>query len=192
MTPSLLLAASDPSPWIGPAIIAAAVSGVVALATVALNNRRGRKDRQRQLFADAFAACQAYKEFPYKVRRRRSDDEAAADRSRLTGELSELQNRLNELKARLRLEAPRTGQAFGDLVSETRRIAGEEVRRSWSLPALEGDDVNITDIDLTALEPVEDRYLLATADHLSAWPGLALRIGRGVFQWFRSARVRGR
>lgn len=105
-TLTMAVAVEDPNPWIGPAIVAAVVSGVVALVTVAWNARRDRKDRHRQLFADAFAACQAYREFAYMIRRRRSDDQAADDRSRLTSELSGVQRRLNEHRARFRVEAP--------------------------------------------------------------------------------------
>lgn len=182
MNASLLVAASDPNPWVGPAIVAAAVSGLVALVTVALSSRQVRKDRQRQLFADAFAACQAYKEFPYRVRRRRSDkdDEAAADRTRLTTELSDVQSKLNDFKARLRVEAPRVGHAYAALVAATRRIAGGEVSRSWSLPPTEGDAVSVTDIDLSGLGPTEDQYVLVVADHLSTWPSPAARLGRSA------------
>ena len=44
------------------------------------NGRRDRQDRQRQLFADALAVCQTYKEYPYIVRRRRGEH-AAEDRN---------------------------------------------------------------------------------------------------------------
>lgn len=171
MTSSWILAATEPSPWIGPAIVAAAVSGLVALVTIGLNARQARMERQRQVFADAFAACQLYKEFPYRVRRRRSGKaDADADRTRLTTELSDVQARLNDYKARLRVEAPRVGDAFVHLVAETRRIAGAEVRRSWDLPPTDGDAVSIQDIDLSAIGPAEDCFLRAVAGHLSVWP----------------------
>ena len=170
-----VLATNEMNLWIGPAIVAAAVSGLVALATVGLNARQARKDRQRQLFAKAFTDVQLYKEFPYRIRRRRSDkeDEAAADRARLTTEFSEVQASLNDDSARLRVEAPRVGLAYGELLSAVRRVAGGEARRSWSLPPSVGDDVSISDIDLSELAPSEERYLVAVAEHLSLWPAAA-------------------
>lgn len=183
-----ILATEDTNPWIGPAIVAAAVSGLVALTTVGLNARQARKDRQRQLFAEAFTAIQLYKEFPYRIRRRRSDkkDEAAADIVRLTTEFSDVQAKLNDYASRLRVEAPRVGVAYAQLLDTLRRIAGGEARRSWNLPPTAGADVSITDIDLSGLTPSEDRYLVVVAEHLSLWPAAA-RAWHGLRNRLRSS-----
>lgn len=175
-----MIAATTANPWVGPAIVAAVVSGVVALVTVALAGRRERKDRHRVLLADAFAKCQLYKEYPFIVRRRRSDDEAAADRSRISQELNLVQVALNDYKARLKVETPYIAQAYDALVGATRRVAGAEIHRSWDLPPTAGDDQHIADIDLTELGDWESHYLEHVKDHLSLWPYWACRTVRRV------------
>lgn len=165
-----MIATAATNPWVGPAIVAAVVSGVVALASVAFAGRRERKDRHRILLADAFAKCQLYKEYPFIVRRRRSDDEAAADRSRISQELNLVQVALNDYKARLRVETPYLAGTYGALVGATRRVAGAEIHRSWDVAPTAGDDQHISDIDLAELGDWESHFLEHVKDHLSLWP----------------------
>ena len=161
----------DPSPsLVDSTLVAAVVAAAVALATLWWNSRRDRQDRQRQLFAEAFEACMLYREFPFIVRRRNADD-LVAERSRITSELSRLQVRLDSGKALLRVEAPRVGAAYEDLVRETRRVAGPKIRKAWDEPALAADaDVHTEGIDFTDLKPFDDGYLREVRDHLSVWP----------------------
>ncbi len=175
-----MIATNTTNPWVGPAIVAAVVSGVVALVTVALAGRRERKDRHRILLADAFAKCQMYKEFPFIVRRRRSDDEAAADRSRISQELNLVQVALNDYKARLKVETPYIAAAYEALVGATRRVAGAEIHRSWDLAPTAGDGQHITDVDLAELGVWESHYLEHVKDHLSPWPYWACRSVRRI------------
>src|SRR6266516_2205004 len=95
---NLIFAAAQPaansgstsSDWVAPAIVAAIVAAAVSLTTFALTGRRARLDRQRQLFADAFEAVTEYREYPYIVRRR-SGDEPAKERTRISSDLSKVQ-----------------------------------------------------------------------------------------------------
>ena len=66
-------AASTLPDWLASAVVAALVSATVALLTLALNGRRARLDRQRQLFAAAFDAAITYREYVFIVRRRAKD-----------------------------------------------------------------------------------------------------------------------
>jgi hypothetical protein len=155
---------------LGSTVVAAAIAAVVSFVTLAWNARRNRQDRQRELFAEAFEACVLYREFPFIVRRRNADD-LAAERARITSELSRLQARLDSGKAILRVEAPRVGAAFEKLVSETRRVAGPHISNAWDEPALAADvDVHTDGIDYAELEPFDDAYLGEVSDHLSFWP----------------------
>jgi hypothetical protein len=174
------VAQQQANPWIGPVIVAAIVSGVVALVQVWLNARREAHDRQRKLFDAAFEACMAYRELPYMVRRRRAD-QPAEERIRLSTVISETQRRLNHHQAVLRVEAPRVAQHYRELVAATREIAGAEISRAWDLDPSDSDaDMHIRDIDLTALARYEDAYLTAAADHLRFGPPWLRRLGRRV------------
>jgi hypothetical protein len=150
---------------LGSAVVAAAIAAVVSLVTLAWNARRDRQDRQRRVFADAFEACILSREFPFIVRRRNADD-LAAERARITLDLSRLQARLDSGKAILRVEAPRVGAAYAELVRETRRIAGAYISKAWDEPPLAADaNVHIEGMDYTDLEQFDDAYLGEVSDH---------------------------
>jgi hypothetical protein len=150
-------------------IVAALVAAVVSLITLATTGRRARQDRQRQLFADAFEACIAYREFAYIVRRRRDDstDEVA----RISGAMSELQTRLRSIEARVRVESPRVGDAYSKLVAETREVAGIQVRSGWESPPVPPDRTGrIEGVDFASLAAPEAEFLDAARDHLALIP----------------------
>lgn len=155
---------NDPS-LIEPAIVAALVAAAVSLTTLWWNSRKSRFDRQRELFAEAFYQCIAYREFVYVIRRRRADD-ISAERQRISGELSEIQKKLSYYKAVLRVEAPKVSVRYDELVAGTRKIAGPQISKAWDdPPAAEDRDVHIEGVDFTALRTFEDEYLRAVADH---------------------------
>jgi hypothetical protein len=150
------------------ALIAALVAAGVSLTTLWWNSRHARLDRQRELFAEAFAAVAEYREFPFIIRRR---DSTGADRSSIHRDLSRIQAALHRYEAMLRVEAPIVGAAFSKLVAETRRVAGAEISKAWDLPAAAGDrDMHVGDVDLSPLEPYVSAYLEAVSRHLSFRP----------------------
>lgn len=159
--------ASSPSTnWWAPAIVAAIVAAAVSLMTFALAGRRSRLDRQRHVFADAFEAVMDYREYPFIVLRR-SRDEPAKERARISGDLSKVQSRLNGFKARLRVEAPHVGDCYADLVGATRRVAGPMITQAWNTEPVEDDTkVHNPGWDFTELEAYDDAYVRAVADHL--------------------------
>lgn len=154
------------------AVVAALVAGAVSLAAVWVSGRRERLDRQRQLFAHAFEATVDYREFAYVVRRRNGDD-PGGERVRISGELSVVQRHLASFEALLRVEAPRVGRTYVELVAETRRVAGPLISRGWDEPpAATDEDVHVAGVDYSDLHPFEDQYLRAVRDHLGFVPRL--------------------
>ena len=165
--------------WVAPGIVAAAIAAAVAIITLAAQTRRSSLDRQRELFADAFADVAAYCEFPYIIRRRHDDGE---DRLRITNEFSTVQQSIEKHRAILRVESPHVSAAFEALVTATRTIAGGAARDGWEQP-VRGANVrpNIEDVDLSGIEPAQDDYLEAVSDHLSTWPAWLRRSARRLF-----------
>lgn len=160
----------------GPTLVAALIAGAIALFTLAVSQQRARKDRQRELFADAFAAITEYREYPFIVRRR---DEQGVDRQVIERDLSGVQAKLNQYVARLRIEAPRVGRAYSQLVRETRRVAGAEISRSWDTePPGAAGSMHVRDIDLTELDGADVTFLVEVADHLAPFPCWLRRLGR--------------
>jgi len=150
-------------------VVAAVVAAAVSVATLLTAGHRARLDRQRQLFADGFEACAAYREFAFIVRRRA--DNSPQEREKVSAPLSEVQTRIVSLEARIRVEAPRVGTAYARLVAETRRVAGAQIRAGWDadpLPA--GETGRVTDVDLSPLRAPQDDYLGAVRDHLGFGP----------------------
>ncbi len=176
-----VVVASTGSSLVTPAIVAAIVAAAVAMTTFVLAGRRAQVDRQRQLFADAFEAVALYKEYPFIVRRRRPDD-AAGERVRISGELSELQAKLASLRARVKVEAPEVGKHYEALVATTRRIAGGMIHDAWNeQPVGEDGQMHSPGFDFSEIEAAEIVYLGAVADHLSF-------LSTPLARWWRTRR----
>lgn len=171
--------ATDSSPWwVAPAVVAACIAAVVALVSLAIQARRGRIDRQRQVFAEAYADVAAYCEFPYIIRRRIGTND---DDVRITSAFSEVQHRLNRHRALVRVESPRVSRSFDALLEATREVAGAAAREGWSLPIQDlADDKSVSDVDLRDLKEPTEEYLDTVADHLSVVPAFIRRFGRWI------------
>jgi hypothetical protein len=99
LVPAAATASVSATPVFWAAVIAAVVASINLLVTLNVTGSRERKDRHRQLFADAYAAVIEYREFAYRFRRRATD--SAEERARLTDELSACQQKLRQMQARL-------------------------------------------------------------------------------------------
>jgi hypothetical protein len=169
-----MLAASG-SAWVAPTIVISLLALAVSLATFFLAGRRARLDRQRQVFADAFEAVTEYREYPFIVRRR-NPDEAAEERRRISGDLSRVQAKMNAFKARLLVEDPQIGRCYGELVKQTRQVAGAMIKAAWDNPPVAADEeMHAPRYDFSALDEYDNRFLEAVARHLGWVPSWAQR-----------------
>ncbi len=155
------------------AVTVAAIGGAISLIALALNaiisGQRDRIARQRQEFSKAFAACVAYEEFPYVVRRRRNDA-PQGERVRISSELSIIQRELAYYSAWLATESSDVSKAYETLVTKLREVAGARIREAWLTPPIDSDDgMNMPDIGLGVLKPLKEAYLLEVSRHLSWW-----------------------
>ncbi|WP_157891997.1 MULTISPECIES: hypothetical protein [Frankia] len=164
----------------GPDLLATAVlsgaflAGIIAAAiNIWLAHRRSREEqcnRLRTAFAEAFATYAAYKEFPYAIRRRRTDA-APDERVRLSEALRDIQARLAYHVAWTAAESETVGAAYADLVQQAREIAGTAMKDAWRGPATTSDaDMIIPTaiIDLRSLTPFEMSFMKAVRAHLDA------------------------
>lgn len=131
-----------------------------------LENRRSQeaeRTRLRQSFAEAFVAYAEYKEMPYAIRRRRSDQEAA-ERARLSAELNAIQSKLSYFRAWTQFESPAVGTVYSSLLSEMRKVVGGAMRAAWADPPSQHDremNIPVDKVDLRALSAEEDKYIEA-------------------------------
>lgn len=177
----LAASSGSSSPW-APAIVAATVAAAVALTTFALAGRRARLDRQRQVFGEAFETVMEYREYPFIVRRR-SKDEPAKERQRISADLSKVQAKLNSFKARLLVEDPYVGKRYAELVKQTRYVAGAMIKAAWDNdPVADDAEMHAPPYDFSTLDRYDTAYLRAVADHLG-WVYAPTR--RNVREWRR-------
>lgn len=175
VTSRLLVSTGDSSiAWVAPTIVVSIVALGVSVATFVLAGRRARLERQRQVFADALDAVMTYREYPFIVYRR-NGDEPTRERQRISADLSALQAKLNGFQGRLRVEDGFVGQRYAELVGATRRVAGPMITEAWNRdPAPLDSRVHNPGWDFSALDPHDDAFLLAVADHLG-WLHAPLR-----------------
>jgi hypothetical protein len=181
-----VVAHSSNASWWSSAVVAAVVAGAVSLTTLWITGRRAERERRRKLLAEAFQAPVAYREFVFRVRRRK--DDSAEERVRISDALNEVQARLNYYEAILRVEAPRVSMAYSELVRATRDIAGRQISEAWERELITADTAaHIPDVDFSGLERVEEAYLREVGDFLSFgpwWLWRAVRwLGRRSWPW---------
>ncbi len=166
-----------PWPVVGSAIVAAG-SIFLAVFTNWWNGERERLTRSRKVFSRAYAAIQEYKEFPYVIRRRRTNA-PEEERVRISSELGRVQADLAFYSAWLRTESPHVHRSFAELLEQVRHVAGTAMHAAWLEPPPEDDSqMNMPDMGLSALVPYESIYLEEVADHLSFWPRWLRRLFR--------------
>ncbi|MFW5471812.1 hypothetical protein ACOCJ5_00735 [Knoellia sp. CPCC 206450] len=150
------------------AVLAAVIGAIVNTVLARRKSLEEERARVRGVFAEAFEAAAAYKEFPYSIRRRRHD-EPEAERVRLAEAMSGVQAKLSYYLAWTTAESEQVGSAYADLVNELRRVAGSACHDAWLAPATTTDaDMNIplSVVDLRGIKPLEDAYVAASREHL--------------------------
>jgi hypothetical protein len=166
-------AASSGDDWrVIAALIAATLAFTAHMVVLLVNGRRARRDRLRELYADGWAAIQAYKEMAFMIRRRNIDDRAG-ERVRLSAAMSEIQKELAYHEALIgRERAGRVAAEYRNLIIKTREVAGDIVRRSWDGEPITSDsEMHAPAIAdrLAELKPFEDGYMDAVAEEIDGW-----------------------
>lgn len=149
-------------------LLAALLTGLINIVLARRKSREEECSRIRTIFAEAFAAYASYREYPYVVRRR-SPDQPAAERVRISEQIRQTQERLNYYLAWTKTESADVGQAYAELIRHARTTAGAAMRQAWNTPpATEDSAMNIPggEVDLANLKISEDAYTDAVSAHL--------------------------
>lgn len=152
------------------AVLAAIITALINIVLARRKSREEERARLRQAFAEALRAQASYKEFPYAIRRR-SSEKPAEERTRLTDALREIQAQLSFYLAWTAVESKDVGQAYAELVEQTRQIAGTAMKAAWEANPISSDAEMIiprTVVDLAPLNQAEDAYMRAVIQHLAA------------------------
>ncbi|MFJ3490615.1 hypothetical protein [Leifsonia aquatica] len=176
-TPSSVLEAvtssADPlAPWatalISGAVVAALISASVNIYFARKKTREETRERLRTLFAEAFGAYAAYREYPYAIRRR-NGDKPAEERVRLSEQIRQTQERLSFYLAATAAESDEVGLAYRELIVRTRECAGVAMKEAWSVSAITTDAEMVISrkvINLASLDAPAAEYQRAVAVYL--------------------------
>lgn len=154
------------------ALIAAVITAGVTVWLAHQRSLAEQRERVRTTLAEGFQAYAEYKEFPYAVRRRRSD-EPAAERVRLSEAIRAAQARLSFHLVWTAAESPSLGSQYTALVDELRKVAGRAIQDAWlAQPITDDAGMNIPPgtIDLSSLKPFEAAYLEEVHAYLHPQP----------------------
>ncbi len=170
---------------LGVAIVAGSISLFGLWLTSTWRSATEQRSRRREHFAEAFAAVEAYKEFPFAVRRRQATS-PEAERIRLSEALRAIQADLAYRTGWLETESIAVADAYRILCRETRRTAGAAIRDAWLVePCTTDAGMNLPELaaQLAPLAASEAAYLREVRAALSPWPRwLHRRLSRGPKQ----------
>lgn len=152
----------DPSYLAGAAaILAAAITAVVAILVYTSGQREARRDRKRELCGKAIADALAWMELPHRIRRRVDDDGQTLHQ--LTGGIHDLQQSLLFYTSWLRVELPEAHEAYEAFVVAIKTATSQHLQDAWqSPPAKTAAGMNVGPLPTDHSE-VDDRLAHLTA-----------------------------
>ncbi len=136
-------------------IIAAVVTGLVALVVLVVNQYQARQDARRKDFAKALAAVERYAELPYRVLRRQ--DSTPEVRGRIAEFIHEVQQDLLFHKSWIRIQAPRVAGVYDSLLRTTIEEAGSAITEAWNTTPVSKDEDMPLGVSLSFPRMAEER-----------------------------------
>ena len=156
-------------------VIAAVITGFIALMSVAWNQYQTRQDARRKDFAEALAAVERYAELPYRIRRRQ--DSTPEVRGCIAEFIHEVQQDLLFHKSWVRIQSPRVAEVYNSLLRTTREEAGSAMTEAWhTTPISKDEDMPLgMGLSFPRMEEARLRYVRAVGYELEFPP----------FRWIR-------
>jgi phage-related minor tail protein len=119
-------------------VIAAVVTGLVALLVLAGNQYQARKDRLRKDFAEALAAVERYAELPYRILRRQ--DSTPEVRGHIAEQVHEVQQDILFHKSWVRIQSSEVAEVYDALLGAMREEAGVAMTHAWNTSPITRDE----------------------------------------------------
>jgi hypothetical protein len=119
-------------------VIAAVLTGFVALLVFAGNQYQARKDGLRKDFAEALAAVERYAELPYRILRRQ--DSTPEVRGHIAEQVHEVQQDILFHKSWVRIQSSEVAEAYESLLRAMREEAGAAMTRAWNTAPIFRDE----------------------------------------------------
>jgi len=127
-----------------------------------------RRDRRRDLYADALSACMEYKEFPYVIYRR-NGKKPEEERTRISEAMRDVQKRIAHHRAWLMTESKDVAVKFDDLINALKSVAGKEMKERWkAAPITEDAEMTVVPkFDWSPITKKEEAYIAAVRKQLA-------------------------
>ncbi|QIN84501.1 hypothetical protein GBA63_19020 [Rubrobacter tropicus] len=156
-------------------VIAAIVTGLVALVVLTVNQYQARQDARRKDFAKALAAVERYAELPYRIRRQQGSTPEV--RGRMAEFIHEVQQDLLFHKNWVRIQSHRVTEVYDSLLRATREEAGSAMTEAWNTAPISKDEEMPLGVALSfpRMEEARARYVRAVGYELEFPP----------FRWIR-------
>jgi hypothetical protein len=156
-------------------VIAAIVTGLVALVVLAVNQYQTRQDARRKDFAEALAAVERYAELPYRIRRRQGSTPEV--RGRVAEFIHEVQQDLLFHESWVRIQSPHVAEVYDALLRITREEAGSAMTEAWRMaPILKDEDMPLCmALSFPRMQEARTEYVRAVGYELEFPP----------FRWIR-------
>ena len=156
-------------------VIAAVITGFIALLSVAWNQYQARQDARRKDFAEALAAVERYAELPYRIRRRQGSTPEV--RGRMAEFIHEVQQDLLFHKSWVRIQSPRVAEVYDSLLRATREEAGSAMTEAWNTAPISNDEDMPLGVALSfpRMEEARAKYVRAVGHELEFPPSRWIR-----------------
>jgi hypothetical protein len=123
-------------------LVVGIIAALVAICGYTITSAMNRIERRSKVYADAILAVIRFQELPYRIRRR--PDSGNETRAAIYQRIRDTQETLSYYAVLLRLDSPKVGKAFGELVKATREIGLQYRRDAWAAPpATKDEDMNL-------------------------------------------------
>lgn len=125
-------------------------------------------DDRRKSCAQAIADALAWREFPYRVRRRQDDE--LSTRTALVERMHSLQEALYYHENWLRIEMPHAQPHYARLVDKVKRTTEHQLKEAWgATPAPREGTMNIGDLGIESVDGDVHVFAEAARSHLTWW-----------------------
>lgn len=155
------------STWTWAPLVAAVVAGVFALVGILANQAASRRDRRREMYADAYRTALAMVEMVYRLRG------VGADNVRdLADQFHQIHEDLNFHQGWIETQSEAMGRAYRRLVLSIRSETREPINEGWHAARSLTEDTSGARLGLVEanhpdVKDAKRQFLSDVADHLS-------------------------
>jgi hypothetical protein len=115
---------------IDPSLVVGILAAVVAILGYTITHATNRVERRSRTYADAISALVQFQNLPHRIRRR--SDGSDVTRALISEHVRNVHEALSYHVVLLRLDSPKVGAVFDELVKHTREEGARHRRDAWA------------------------------------------------------------